>query len=167
MNSYSELFSKMKKEYVGQRYAPYLFRLSRLKRLRQSIFKHREEIYTSLNECLGRSTAETDVLEFLPVIVEINDAIKNLKRWMKSKRSGTPLADYDFTLLREIISSLPGMDFAIPPVEVSRVAAERTYARTSISPFAEAPGDIPDRRCSRVTQGIDWLSLRPGMSYFE
>lgn len=67
------------------------FRLKQLKKLRQSIENHYDDIYDALWKDLHKSKEETFLTEISIVINEINDHIKNIKKWSKPKKVKTPL----------------------------------------------------------------------------
>jgi aldehyde dehydrogenase (NAD+) len=70
---------------------PYSFRLAQLKKLKQSILQHEDDLYGALNADLKKSKEETWVTETGMVISELNAAIKHLKTWMEPERVGTNL----------------------------------------------------------------------------
>jgi aldehyde dehydrogenase (NAD+) len=69
----------------------YSFRLAQLKKLKQSILQHEQDLYEALNVDLKKSKEETWVTETGMVIAELNAAIKHLKSWMEPERVGTNL----------------------------------------------------------------------------
>ena len=62
------------------------WRLQQLKKLKAAVISHEEELEKALYEDLGRSKAEAYLCDIGPVIVEINEALRGLKRWAKPKR---------------------------------------------------------------------------------
>ncbi len=66
-------------------------RIVKLKKIREAIFARREELHQAIFEDFQKNPGETDLTEVFPVIAEINDAIKNLSRWMKPKKVKTPI----------------------------------------------------------------------------
>ena len=69
----------------------YAFRLEQLKKLRQSIYAHEQELYAALKEDHRKSPEESWVTELGLVVSEISAAIQNLRRWMAPERSSTNL----------------------------------------------------------------------------
>jgi aldehyde dehydrogenase (NAD+) len=69
----------------------YSFRLTQLKKLKQSILNHEDDLYNALNVDLKKSKEETWVTETGMVLSELNAAIKHLKSWMEPERVGTNL----------------------------------------------------------------------------
>lgn len=67
------------------------FRLKQLKKLKQAILKYQEEIYDALWKDLHKCKEETFLTEITIVLNEINDHIKNIKKWAKPKKVKTPV----------------------------------------------------------------------------
>ena len=70
---------------------PYQFRKEQLKKLKQSIILHEQELYNALYKDLKKSPEECWVTENGLVLSELNDAIKNLSAWMEPERVRTNL----------------------------------------------------------------------------
>ena len=70
---------------------PYQFRIEQLKKLKQSIILHEQELYNALYKDLKKSPEECWVTENGLVLSELNDAIKNLSAWMEPERVRTNL----------------------------------------------------------------------------
>ena len=58
-------------------------RIKKLKKLKNSILKYRDEIKTALRKDFKKNSTEVDLTEIFPVISEINHTINNLGKWMK------------------------------------------------------------------------------------
>jgi len=69
----------------------YAFRKDQLKKLKQSILDHEQEIYDALYTDLKKSKEETWVTETGLVISELNAAIKDLPNWMEPQHAATNL----------------------------------------------------------------------------
>jgi aldehyde dehydrogenase (NAD+) len=69
----------------------YTFRKEQLKKLKQSILNHEQDLYDALYADLKKSPEETWVTETGMVISELNAAIKNLHQWMEPESAGTNL----------------------------------------------------------------------------
>ncbi len=67
-------------------------RIGKLIRLRDAILAHREDLQNAIHADYGKHPSETDITEIYPCIAEINHTISHLRKWMKPKRVGTPLA---------------------------------------------------------------------------
>lgn len=70
---------------------PYQFRKEQLKKLKQSIILHEQELYDALYKDLKKSPEECWVTENGFVLSELNDTIKNLAVWMEPERVRTNL----------------------------------------------------------------------------
>ncbi|MBR9910657.1 MAG: aldehyde dehydrogenase family protein [Gammaproteobacteria bacterium] len=62
------------------------FRLTKLKRLRREILERREAIVAAAQKDFNRPEVETDFTEMMPVLMEISDYCRHLKKWMKPRR---------------------------------------------------------------------------------
>jgi aldehyde dehydrogenase (NAD+) len=61
-------------------------RRRKLEQLRDGLLGRREALYDAFNKDFRKPTAEVDLTELLPVIDEIQMALRNLKGWMKPRR---------------------------------------------------------------------------------
>jgi aldehyde dehydrogenase (NAD+) len=66
-------------------------RIERLKRLRAAIERREQELFEAVHGDFGKPAGEMEVTEVAPVVLELTNAIRNLRRWMKPHRVGTPL----------------------------------------------------------------------------
>jgi aldehyde dehydrogenase (NAD+) len=66
-------------------------RVERLRRLRRTLLARREALYQALHADFRKSAAEVETTELLPVLMELEHAVKNLGRWMRPRRVSTPL----------------------------------------------------------------------------
>ena len=57
------------------------YRIRQLKRLKAALIANEEAFEKALHEDLGRSRIEAYLCDIGPVIVEINEIIKGLKKW--------------------------------------------------------------------------------------
>ncbi len=62
------------------------FRLRALKKLKESVTFYEKEIEDALHEDLGRSAVEANLCDVLPVILEIDESIKGLKKWARPEK---------------------------------------------------------------------------------
>ncbi len=69
----------------------YAFRKEQLKKLKQSILHHEQDLYDALYDDLKKNPEETWVTEIGMVIAELSTAIKKLHKWMKPERVRTNL----------------------------------------------------------------------------
>lgn len=70
---------------------PYPFRKEQLQKLKKAVLDHEQELYDALFADLKKSPEETWVTETGFLLAEINNAIKNLRRWMEPERAATNL----------------------------------------------------------------------------
>ena len=66
-------------------------RIIKLKKLKKSILKYREEIKSALEKDFKKNPTEVDLTEIFPVISEINHTINNLGKWMRNQYVKTPI----------------------------------------------------------------------------
>ena len=59
------------------------WRLQQLKKLKAAVIAHEEELEKALYDDLGRSRVEAYLCDIGPVIVEINETIRGLKKWAR------------------------------------------------------------------------------------
>jgi aldehyde dehydrogenase (NAD+) len=62
------------------------WRLQQLKKLKAAVLSYEEELEKALYEDLGRSKTEAYLCDIGPVIVEINETIKGLKKWARPEK---------------------------------------------------------------------------------
>lgn len=67
-------------------------RILKLKNFMKAIYAHRENFHKAMWLDFHKPAAEVDITEIYPVVSEIKFAIKNLKKWMRTKKVGTPMA---------------------------------------------------------------------------
>ncbi|PIT75344.1 aldehyde dehydrogenase family protein [Limnohabitans sp. B9-3] len=58
-------------------------RIAKIRRLRDAVIAHTEDWYHAAYLDFKKPQGEVDLAEILPVCMEANDAIRNLKKWMK------------------------------------------------------------------------------------
>lgn len=62
------------------------WRLQQLKKLKAAVLAHEEALVQALFEDLGRSRTEAYLCDIGPTIVEINEAIRGLKKWARPEK---------------------------------------------------------------------------------
>jgi aldehyde dehydrogenase (NAD+) len=87
--TYARLQAGLKKNARG-----YEWRMEQLRQLKRMIEENENEIFEALWKDLRKGKFECQATEQGVVISEINDALKNLKSWMKIKRVGTALYNW-------------------------------------------------------------------------
>lgn len=60
-------------------------RISYLKKLKNLIIEHRQDIYDALHKDLNKNNFEAEVSEIWPILKELKLYIRNLKKWSKNK----------------------------------------------------------------------------------
>ncbi len=60
-------------------------RIAKLKRLREAILARRDSIIEAASADFNRPVVETDFTEMMPVLMEISDCCRHLKKWMKPR----------------------------------------------------------------------------------
>lgn len=88
-------FAAQKAE-VSQRRASFGLaeRRAALKRLRAAIITREAEIIAAVHEDFAKPEAEVVLTEVLPVLTEIDHAVKHLRRWMRPRRVAPALATF-------------------------------------------------------------------------
>lgn len=69
----------------------YSFRIEQLKKLKQAVLAHEQDLYDALYTDLKKSKEEVWVTETGMVITELNQAIQQLRQWMKATTTRTNL----------------------------------------------------------------------------
>lgn len=88
---YQAHINKMKVYHKEGHTYSYSFRLQALKKLKEAVQIYQDEILEALKKDLNKSHFEGFLTEVGIVILEIKDAMKHLKKWMKDKKVKTPL----------------------------------------------------------------------------
>jgi aldehyde dehydrogenase (NAD+) len=88
----NELYSRQRNAWLEHPYPDAEYRLRAIRRIRDWVRAHRSDIRAALTADLGKPEAETDLTEILVVLMEAKYALRRLRRWMKPRRAGTPLA---------------------------------------------------------------------------
>ena len=82
-----QIFSGQAKTAIALRKSSTEERIAKLKRLRSVIMDHQQAIIDAAQKDFGRSPAEVEFTELMPVIMEISDHCKHLKKWLKPRRA--------------------------------------------------------------------------------
>jgi aldehyde dehydrogenase (NAD+) len=61
-------------------------RIEKIRKLRDAVIAHTEDWYRAAYADFKKPAGEVDLAEILPICIEANDAIRNLKKWMKPQR---------------------------------------------------------------------------------
>lgn len=81
----------LRRRAIALRSAPWQDRRDKLKALRAAFVARRRLLQKALAADLGRPNAETDLIEYMPVIAELDDAIRHVGRWAATQRAATPI----------------------------------------------------------------------------
>jgi len=74
------------------------WRIEQLKKLKSAVLAHESEFEAALREDLGRSTVEAFLCDVGPIIVEINETLRGLKKWAKPERHFSGLMCFPSTV---------------------------------------------------------------------
>lgn len=80
------VFARQREAAIRLRTSTCAERLAKLKKLKQAVLDHTPEWYAAGAADFRKPQAEIDVTEILPVVAEVNDAVRHLARWMKPRR---------------------------------------------------------------------------------
>ncbi len=94
MLSNSEKLAKLRQYFVSGATRSYQFRRQQLEKLKQAIIKYEAEIYRALYSDLKKSPEDCWITENGFLLVEINNALKNLRSWMQDKTVKTNLLNF-------------------------------------------------------------------------
>jgi aldehyde dehydrogenase (NAD+) len=61
-------------------------RIAKIRKLRDAVQAHAEQLYLAGAADYGKPSAEVDLAELMPIIAEANHTCSNLKKWMKPRR---------------------------------------------------------------------------------
>ena len=89
--SVSQLVSQQREYFLTNETKSIDFRLLQLKKLKQAILDNVDDIYDALWRDLHKCKEEAFLTEISIVLNEINDHIKNIKKWSNPKKVKTPL----------------------------------------------------------------------------
>ena len=76
------------------------WRIEQLNKLKQAVIRHEAELKTALYEDLGKSGTEAYLCDVGPVIVEINEILRGLKKWAKPEWHFSGLLGFPSTTTR-------------------------------------------------------------------
>ena len=90
------------------------WRIEQLKKLKQAVIDHREALEEALYEDLGKSPVEAYLCDIGPVIVEVNEIIRGLKKWARPEKHFSGLMCFPST--RTTVYKMPyGVSLVISP----------------------------------------------------
>ncbi len=83
------VFERQRETALRLRQSTVAERIVKLKRLRQVILAHRDDILAAALRDFRRPAAEVEFTELMPVVTDISDHCRQLKRWLKPRRVRT------------------------------------------------------------------------------
>jgi aldehyde dehydrogenase (NAD+) len=90
----NSLLESMRRFYESGKTRAYDFRKAQLQELKTAVLKYEQELYNALYADLKKNPEESWVTEIGFIIAEINDALKNLKSWMRREKTATNLLNF-------------------------------------------------------------------------
>jgi aldehyde dehydrogenase (NAD+) len=85
-----QLFAKQRANQAAVKRGTANDRIAKLRRLREAIVAREQAIRDAMFADFKKSPTEVDITEIFPVLVELRDAIGNVRSWMKPARAPTP-----------------------------------------------------------------------------
>ena len=82
----SEIVAAQRKFFRTGATLPIKWRIQQLKKLKAAVIAHETEMEDALAKDLGRSRVEAYLCDIGPIIVEINEMIRGLRRWSRPER---------------------------------------------------------------------------------
>lgn len=131
------------------------FRIAQLRKFKKALKDNESSLYEAIYEDFGKSQHETYLTEFSLLYEEVNNCIKNLKRWSKRKRVRTNLANF------------PAKSYIVPePLGVILVIGAWNYPyQLSLIPAITAlaagntvilkPSELPSRSSAMLAQLVN------------
>lgn len=90
------------------------FRLAMLKKLKKAVIEHEEDFVKALHKDLGRSSVEAYLCDVGPIITEINETIRGLRKWARPEKHFSGLMCFPST--RTTVYKMPyGVSLIISP----------------------------------------------------
>ena len=93
---------------------PIKWRIQQLKKLKAAVIVHETEMEEALAEDLGRSRVEAYLCDVGPIIVEINEMIRGLRRWSRPERHFSGLMCFP-SLITKVYKMPYGVSLVISP----------------------------------------------------
>ncbi len=93
---------------------PIRWRIRQLKKLKEAVIAHQDELIAALAADLGRSEVEAYLCDIGPIITEVNEMISGLRRWSRPKRHFSGLMCFPSTVTK--VYKMPyGVTLVISP----------------------------------------------------
>ena len=93
---------------------PIKWRIQQLKKLKAAVIAHETEMEDALGQDLGRSRVEAYLCDVGPIIVEINEMIRGLRRWSRPERHFSGLMCFP-SLITKVYKMPYGVSLVISP----------------------------------------------------
>jgi aldehyde dehydrogenase (NAD+) len=87
----SQIVEKQRKYFLTGKTKSYQSRVEALSNLRKGLHQYENELFEALYNDLNKSRFESHMTEIGVTLLEIKEALKHLKKWMKTKKVKTPL----------------------------------------------------------------------------
>ncbi len=81
-----EIVANQRKYFRSGTTLPIKWRIKQLKKLKKAVLEHEKDFEDALAEDLGRSAVEAYLCDIGPIIVEVNEMIRGLRRWARPER---------------------------------------------------------------------------------
>ena len=94
------IVDRQKKYFRTGETLPVSFRIEQLKKLKTAVLAHEKDFEEALKKDLGRSTVEAYLCDVGPIIVEINETIRGLRRWARPERHVSSLMYFPSTVTK-------------------------------------------------------------------
>jgi len=94
LTGHNGLLQSVRRFYESGETRTYDFRKTQLLKLKAEVLQHEQQLYNALYKDLKKNPEESWVTEIGFVIAEINDALKNLKLWMRQEKASTNLLNF-------------------------------------------------------------------------
>lgn len=93
MNRQEEVFSRQQAYFWEKlKRSTATERVAKLRKMKKWVLAHQKDIQSALFQDLHKPAHEADLMEVLPVLGELKDAIANLHDWLRPRRLSTPMA---------------------------------------------------------------------------
>ena len=90
------------------------WRITQLRKLKQAVKENEQMLKDALYEDLGKSAAEAYLVDIGPVIVEINEMLRGLRRWVRPERHFSGLLCFP-SMLTKVYKMPYGVTLIISP----------------------------------------------------
>ena len=93
---------------------PVGWRIEQLKKLKKAVLAHEKEFEDALAEDLGRSRVEAYLCDIAPIVTEVNEMIRGLRRWARPERHFSGLMCFP-SLVTRVYKMPYGVSLVISP----------------------------------------------------